>query len=283
MGRPVDDEKFHWGSDHPVDRTCVNSGFAHERGGPPRTTLPRPRGLRHNILTRRTKAFGIMRTILVPSTLAAGAAALAGAASLRGEGVEEVGNGIERFPSEEDFQHVRVDRSRFLEDEARGIAGDDFGIWPDEVAVGNVFVEERRGEDENYQTYLGADEEDLMADFVDYEWTDQDQVGNAIAYGDGIENSTMKEYSPVQVSCCSGSVQFSKLVNALHPKLFLTLTYTNSSSAPISWARPLSTNSTAARPPAAAMMDAPKSRSFSKQISMATKRNGSLSKPKATK
>mmetsp|Transcript_43552 Transcript_43552/g.78193 ORF Transcript_43552/g.78193 Transcript_43552/m.78193 type:complete len:611 (-) Transcript_43552:179-2011(-) len=87
-------------------------------------------------------------------------AAYAGAVSLRGEGVEEVGEQIENFPSD-DF-YVHVDRRLLIDEEAREMMEEYFDEWPDQDIVGKIV----ENEDEIYvDEYLGDDEEDEYAGF----------------------------------------------------------------------------------------------------------------------
>jgi len=104
------------------------------------------------------------------------AAACASAASLRGDGVEEVGEQFEHFPVE----HVHVDRRLRVDEEATEVDENIHDEWPDEDIVGHIV------EDENQiyvDEYVEGDEEEhdeeapMMGEFVDG-WSGEDMVVN---------------------------------------------------------------------------------------------------------
>jgi len=106
------------------------------------------------------------------------AAARAGAASLRGEGVEEVGEQIEHFPPEEFYDHVDR-RSLLVAAEEEEIMGRNFyDEWPDQEVVGNIVENEddlyvevwRGGEDDEEEYYpVGMAPDEWAEDEVDYD------------------------------------------------------------------------------------------------------------------
>eukprot|EP00584_Thalassiosira_punctigera_P011890 CAMPEP_0172551110 /NCGR_PEP_ID=MMETSP1067-20121228/36626_1 /TAXON_ID=265564 ORGANISM="Thalassiosira punctigera, Strain Tpunct2005C2" /NCGR_SAMPLE_ID=MMETSP1067 /ASSEMBLY_ACC=CAM_ASM_000444 /LENGTH=617 /DNA_ID=CAMNT_0013338851 /DNA_START=108 /DNA_END=1961 /DNA_ORIENTATION=+ len=107
------------------------------------------------------------------------AAAYAGAQSLRGDGVEEVGEQIENFPSE-DF-YVHADRRLLIDEDGNEPPEDLVDEWPDQDIVGHIVEDE----DLIYvPEYLGEDEEEYddkapMVEVAD-EWSDGDIVVNAV-------------------------------------------------------------------------------------------------------
>jgi len=137
------------------------------------------------------------------SLLSMTAACAGAAASLRGEGVEEVGEQIEHFPPERYYVHpdrrLLVDKKS--SEPTEGIVDD----WPDENILGHIvededkiYVQEYMGEDDEEK----YDEEDLMDELVD-EWADERIVdeevaedgGNRDAGDDYDEDAPMKVYA----------------------------------------------------------------------------------------
>lgn len=133
------------------------------------------------------------------------AAAYASAASLRGDGVEEVGEQIEFFPSQDIY--VRLDRRLLVdkESEARAMMEDYFDEWPQETVVGHVVENEEEIYVDEYQL---AGEEDTFDDIqplddVVGEWPDQD-VGGTVVEGEvkdeleprSADNTFVKNYAP---------------------------------------------------------------------------------------
>jgi len=124
-------------------------------------------------------------------------AAYAGATSLRGDGVEEVGEQIEYFPPEEFL--VSADRRILIEDEGREMMEEIHDEWPDEDIVGHMVEDE----DEIYvKEYIaGEDEDDLYEDFLPPtpmmgeldEWPDQEYFGVEIDGGDDYDESSEDE------------------------------------------------------------------------------------------
>mmetsp|Transcript_1008 Transcript_1008/g.1833 ORF Transcript_1008/g.1833 Transcript_1008/m.1833 type:complete len:618 (+) Transcript_1008:333-2186(+) len=125
-------------------------------------------------------------------------AAYAGAASLRGEGVEEIGEQIEHFPPKD---HRMVDRRTLTEDVAMIEIYDE---WPDRDVVGNVvedvdevyvemYVEDEDAHDENETTHAYARDPDQHA--IDAEFIAKN--GNRSEwYDDGDDADEHVEYAP---------------------------------------------------------------------------------------
>lgn len=113
------------------------------------------------------------------------AAAYASAGSLRGEGVEEVGEQIEFFPPED--LGVGSDRRHLVDEasEARAMMEDYFDEWPEQAVVGHVVEHE---EDIYVDEYQLDGEEDTFEDIqplggVFGESPDQD-VGGTVEEGE---------------------------------------------------------------------------------------------------
>lgn len=111
------------------------------------------------------------------ASLLAMAAAHAGGVSLRGEGVEEVGEQVEHFPPD-DF-YVQADRRILVEDEATELMGALYDEWPDFDVVGTIV----ENEDEVYVSEWHGGEDDEK----DGKWPDRDIVGSIVEDEEGIE------------------------------------------------------------------------------------------------
>jgi len=124
--------------------------------------------------------------------LSIAACAGAGAVSLRGEGVEEVGEQIEHFPPEDYDNNYTVDR-RILRADDTTIQMQGMGEDTDEdetVAMAGHAMEEYF-EDENSPDYLDADAVDIIGNLVEH-----DEELEWRYFDEGEEPPIDKEYNP---------------------------------------------------------------------------------------
>ena len=142
------------------------------------------------------------------SVILLSAAAYAGATSLRGDGVEEIGDQIEHFPSDEFYVHV--DR-RLLTDvdedaEARAMMEDYFDEWPEEDVVGHLVEDEDQiyvdayeradGEEDRYEDMMPVGEAGEGEVFDAY--PEKDSAGAVVdeVEDEGADHTAVKEYAP---------------------------------------------------------------------------------------